>query len=127
MPRKCPCVRCKELGRYIVPKMQKQLTVTVARNVGALYEDQGKLDMAAEMFRRVLKMCDDAWSSEHTSTAYTAYNLGTVYVKQGKGAEAQKMYQRALQGHKKARGADHPLTKLVEDSLILLHTFQGKC
>jgi hypothetical protein len=43
--------------------MQKQLTVTVARNVGALYEDQGKLDMAAEMFRRVLKMCDDAWGS----------------------------------------------------------------
>ncbi|CAM6003523.1 unnamed protein product [Sphagnum balticum] len=85
-------------------------TLVTVGNLGALYQNQGKLAEAEQMHQRALQGYEKALGMEHTSTLQTVNILGALYRIQGKLAEAEQMLQRALQGYEKALGADNVTT-----------------
>ncbi|RYO00079.1 hypothetical protein AA0121_g13434 [Alternaria tenuissima] len=95
-------------------------------NLGVLYQNQGKLDKAQEMYERALQGYEKALGCDHTSTLGTVNNLGMLYNDQGKLDEAEEMYQRALQGREKALGRDHTSTLGTVNNLGVLYWNQGK-
>ena len=95
-------------------------------SLGYLFNDQGKLVEAEQMYQRVLQGYEKAWGPEHTSTLGTVNNLGLLYKNQGKLVEAEQMYQRALQGYQKAWGPEHTSTLDTVNNLGLLYADQGK-
>ncbi|SLM35076.1 Tetratricopeptide-like helical domain, partial [Lasallia pustulata] len=100
--------------------------LNAVHNMGALYEDQGKMAEAEAMYRRALEGYDKAWGPEHTSTLETVNNLGNLYSSQGKMAEAEAMYRRALEGYEKAWGPEHTSTLDTVNNLGILYKDQGK-
>ncbi|KAK5110509.1 hypothetical protein LTR85_000999 [Meristemomyces frigidus] len=94
--------------------------------LGSLYNAQGKLAQAEEMYMRALKGYEKALGADHTSTLDTVNNLGLLYRDQGKLAQAEEMYMRALKGREKALGADHTSTLGTVNNLGLLYADQGK-
>ncbi|KAL5318058.1 hypothetical protein ACEPPN_015162 [Leptodophora sp. 'Broadleaf-Isolate-01'] len=96
------------------------------RDLGDLYADQGKLDLAEQMYQRALQGKEKAWGPEHMSTLSTVNNLGILYADQGKLDEAEQMYQRALQGYEKAWGPEHTSTLSTVNNLAALYADQGK-
>ncbi|KAL2817330.1 hypothetical protein BJX63DRAFT_385723 [Aspergillus granulosus] len=97
--------------------------------LGNLYDNQGKLKEAEEMYQRALAGYEKALGPNHTSTLDTVNNLGILYKDQGKLEEAEEMYQRALAGYKRALGPDHtthPPTLNTVNNLGLLYSDQGK-
>jgi tetratricopeptide (TPR) repeat protein len=95
-------------------------------SLGLLYSDQGKLDLAGQMYQRALQGKEKAWGPDHTSTLSTVNNLGILYKNQGKLDLAEQMYQRALQGKEKAWGPDHTSTLDTVNNLGNLYKNQGK-
>jgi Tfp pilus assembly protein PilF len=95
-------------------------------NLGNLYNDQGKLDEAEEMYQRALQGREKALGRDHTSTLETVNNLGILYADQGKLDKAEEMYQQALQGFEEALGRDHTSTLNTFNNLGILYRRQGK-
>jgi tetratricopeptide (TPR) repeat protein len=93
---------------------------------GSLYDDQGKLNEAEEMYVRALKGMEKALGVEHTLILTTVNDLGILYVKQGKLKEAEEMHLRALKGYEKALGVKHELTLRTCNNLGMLYADQGK-
>jgi tetratricopeptide (TPR) repeat protein len=58
-------------------------TVATIGNLGVLYSDQGKLDMAEEMYVRALEGYEKALGRDHTLTLGTVSNLRLLYAVQG--------------------------------------------
>jgi tetratricopeptide (TPR) repeat protein len=75
-------------------------------NLGYLFNGQGKLVEAEQMYERALQGKEKAWGPEHMSTLSMVNNLANLYKNQGKLVEAEQMYHRALQGYETAIGAD---------------------
>ena len=82
---------------------QRALLVAI-QLLGFLYEDQGKLGEAEQMYNRALQGKEKALGPNHTSTLNTVNNLGLLYQDQGKLGEAEQMYNRALRGYEEALG-----------------------
>jgi tetratricopeptide (TPR) repeat protein len=95
-------------------------------SLGYLYDKQGKLVEAEQMYQRALQGKEKAWGPEHTSTLATVNNLAVLYKTQGKLVEAEQMYQRALQGKEKAWGPEHTSTLDTVNNLAVLYKTQGK-
>ena len=66
--------------------------------IGDLYEDQGKLREAEDMYVRALAGKEEALGPEHTSTLRTVNNLGLLYRCQDKLRKAEDMFVRVLAG-----------------------------
>jgi tetratricopeptide (TPR) repeat protein len=95
-------------------------------SLGYLFNNQGKLIEAEQMYQRALQGYEKAWGPEHTSTLSTVNNLANLYADQGKLVEAEQMYQRALQGKEKAWGPEHTSTLSTVNNLAILYKNQGK-
>jgi tetratricopeptide (TPR) repeat protein len=95
-------------------------------SLGYLYNDQGKLAEAEQMYQRALQGYEKALGPEHTSMLDTVNNLGLLYQKQGKLAEAEQIHQRALQGYEKALGPENISTLRTVNNLGILYAEQGK-
>jgi tetratricopeptide (TPR) repeat protein len=93
---------------------------------GSLYDDQGKLNEAEEMYLRALKETENVLGVKHTSTLHIVNNLAIVYKNQGKLEEAEEMYMRALKGTEKALGVEHTSTLNIVNNLGNLYQHQGK-
>jgi len=93
--------------------------------LGYLYNCQGKLKEAEEMYQHALRGCEKALGQDHTSTLNTVNNLGNLYADQGKLKEAEEMYQPALKGKEKALGLDHTSTLDTVNNLGSLYADQG--
>ena len=91
--------------------------------LGYLYNCQGKLKEAEEMYQHALRGCEKALGQDHTSTLNTVNNLGNLYADQGKLKEAEEMYQRALKGYEKTVGSSHQKYKLVVQAI---HSLQSQ-
>jgi tetratricopeptide (TPR) repeat protein len=94
--------------------------------LGRLYQDQGKLAQAEEMYQQALQGYKKSLGPEHTSTLNTVNNLGNLYNDQGKLGQAEEMYQQALQGYEKALGLEHTSTLNTVNNLGNLYKNQGK-
>jgi tetratricopeptide (TPR) repeat protein len=101
-------------------------TAGIYFSLGYLYDAQGKLVEAEQMYQRALQGKEKAWGPEHTSTLDTVNNLAILYADQGKLVEAEQMYQRALQGYEKAWGPEHTSTLDTVNNLANLYKTQGK-
>jgi tetratricopeptide (TPR) repeat protein len=101
-------------------------TLVTVNNLGNLYNTQGKLAKAEQMYLQVLKGYEKVLGHEHTSTLAIVNNLGALYTTQGKLAEAEQMYQRALTGYEKALGSELTLTLDTVNNLGTLYKDQGK-
>ena len=66
-------------------------TLSTVNNLGALYADQGKLELAEQMYMRALAGYETALGPDHTSTATTARNLSKLYYAQGRLEEAMAL------------------------------------
>ncbi|KAJ6133715.1 hypothetical protein N7523_000037 [Penicillium sp. IBT 18751x] len=84
--------------------------------LGDLYKDQGKLNVAEEIYQRALAGKEKAFVN----------NLGNIYSDQGKLKEAEGMYQRALAGYRKTFGLDHTFTLDVFNNLGTVYFDQEK-
>ena len=94
------CDRVRFLLRKIIPKAPNSKAESSLDNachaVGYLYEEQGKLRAAEDMYVRALAGDEKALEPEHTSTLTIVNSLGNLYLDQGKLREAEDMYIRAL-------------------------------
>ena len=98
----------------------------IVSNLGIIYQDQGRLGEAEDMFIRALAGYEKDLGPEHTSTLNTVVALGILYDEQGKLSNAENMYMRALAGYEKAVGPDNPSTLDTINNLGLLYVLQGK-
>ena len=98
----------------------------VHKNFGNLYQNQGRMKEAEEMYLRALRGYEEAWGAEHTSTLDTVNNLGVLYQNQSRMKEAEEMYLRALRGYKEAWGAEHTSTLSTINNLGVLYRNQGR-
>jgi len=71
-------------------------TLHTIDNLGNLYQDHDKLDLAEHMFVRALKGYEKASSPDYISTLRTVNNLNVLYARQGKLELAEDMFVRAL-------------------------------
>ena len=115
--------RCTDLleGLTMDRKMAR-----LCHSLGHLYEDQGKLREAGEMYQRALQVKEKELGPEHRSTLKTINSLGILYIEQGKLREAEEMFQRALQVKEKELGLEHRSTLKTINSLGILYIEQGK-
>jgi tetratricopeptide (TPR) repeat protein len=58
-------------------------------SLGYLFNIQGKLALAEQMYERALRGKENMLGAEHTSTLQTVNNLGNLYTDQGKLALAE--------------------------------------
>jgi tetratricopeptide (TPR) repeat protein len=94
-------------------------------NLGILYQHQGKLVEAEQMYERAMRGKEEALGLHHMSTLTTVNNLGALYYSQGKLAEAEQMYERALRGYEEALGTNHSSTLDIVNNLGKLYVDLG--
>ena len=68
---------------------------TSLNNLAELYREQGKYDQAEPLYKRALKIFENALPANHPNIATTLENMGQLYKDMGKDNEAQKCLQRA--------------------------------
>ncbi|CAK1364181.1 unnamed protein product [Cercospora beticola] len=95
-------------------------------HLGVLYQNQGKLADAEEMYNRALPGHERKLGPDHESTLLTVCNLSVVYKRQGKLAEAEKMCDRALQSAGGTLGPEHMLSLSTVHNLGDIYRKQGK-
>ncbi|KAI1317973.1 hypothetical protein F5Y16DRAFT_414531 [Xylariaceae sp. FL0255] len=78
-----------------------------------IFNNQGKLKEAKDMYQWALRGREKALGPDHTSTLSTVNNLGNLHRDQGKLREAKEMYQRTLRSYQTGVGPDHPRTQTV--------------
>lgn len=66
-------------------------TLKSATGLGAVYEDQNKLDEAKQMYVRALSGTEKALGPAHSSTVQVAWNLFRVYQKEGRATDAERL------------------------------------
>jgi Tetratricopeptide repeat len=92
-------------------------TLVIVNNLGTLYNTQGKLAKAEQMYLQVLKDYEKMLGREHTSTLAIVNNLGALYTTQGRLTKSEQMYQRALSGYEKGLGREHTSTLAIVNNL----------
>ena len=59
-------------------------TLTTLQNMAALFDQQGKYDMALEWYQRVLAEREKQLGPDHLRTLTTLNNMASLFSKQGK-------------------------------------------
>jgi tetratricopeptide (TPR) repeat protein len=81
-----PLLGCSLLGIYVI---DDPLSAHQRNELGFIYENQGKLDLAEKEYRLAAKR-DKNWAVPH-------FNLGNVYFKKGDHQRAKSHYRQALE------------------------------
>ena len=108
-------------------------TLNMVKNLGNLYENQGKLVEAETMYQRALQAYEKALGPGNTlhylPALNTAYNLGRSDSNLGERNEAKLMYSRALVGYETVFGNDQERYKDVGVRLsdLATHTERKAC
>ncbi|KAK3178318.1 hypothetical protein OEA41_000451 [Lepraria neglecta] len=102
------------------------LALHTIRCLAAIYDDQGKLDMAADMCKRALVGFENVLGPDHPSTLRTVFIPGRLHRKWDKMSEAEALYQRALSGLEKILGPDHSWTRDAIYKLSTLYKNQDR-
>jgi tetratricopeptide (TPR) repeat protein len=78
-----------------------KLLSDVCEGLGSRFEEQGKLEEAADRHQQSLDMRIRAQGPDSRWVHHTLFNLGRVYLRQGKSAETARLYEQGLKGYKK--------------------------
>jgi tetratricopeptide (TPR) repeat protein len=91
------------------------------RNLGSLYDDQGRLDEAEKTYEQVLEGYDKLLGPEgilgYEPALDAALLPAIVYVKQGRAKEAIAACRIVLPGYEKVLGEDHARCQEIRDLL----------
>ncbi len=93
-------------------------------NLGEVYRRMGRLDRAAELLRRAIRL-DEAAGGRGPALATSLNNLGLVLRAQGRLDAAADLYLRALSLLENSLGADHPDTARALHNLAQLELERG--
>jgi len=109
-------------GREAAVGPKHTSTLDTVYNLGLLYQAQGNLAKAEEMFVRAQEGYEAAVGPEHTSTLNAVCGLGLLYQAQGNLAKAEEMLLRALQGYKFVEGNHEARITFLEEQLSTFGT-----
>lgn len=93
--------------------------------IGHLFANNGKAQMAEDMYLRALRGHETICGSDHAETLNTVNSLGVLYARQGKLQEAEVMYNRALRGYEAILGPYHTETARTVYNLGIIYADQG--
>ena len=96
----------KKLGR------QHPHTLMSINNLGLLYKNQGKYDLAEPLYKECLQAREEKLSRQHTDTLSSINNLASLYDKQGKCDLADLLYEDCIQSAEELLGNEHPHYKI---------------
>lgn len=102
------------------------LTLAMVNNLAFLYDEQGKLGQAEQMYTRAMNGLEKLLGPEHIASLETVNNLGVLYWEQGKLDQAEQMYTRAMNGCIKLFGPEHVSTLRTINNLGLIYDDRGK-
>ncbi|KAK5683748.1 hypothetical protein LTR17_027235 [Elasticomyces elasticus] len=74
-------------------------------NLAIAYKPQNKIQVAEEIYLRVLRGDERAWGPKHRWTLHTVESLSALYFDEVKMQEAEEMYRRALAGYETVHAA----------------------
>ena len=95
-------------------------------NLGILFSDQGRLDEAAQQFRRALLIREKGLPPRHPELAIGLTNLGIVRRAQARWAEAESLLQRALSIREAALPVNDPCIPLSLYNLAMVYIDQNQ-
>lgn len=96
-----------------------QRLVLALDDLAAWYRGQKRLDEAATVYKRVLKIQQDRMGANHYDTALSHNDLGVVHTEAGKLPEAEQEFKAALELWDKSW--DMPLK--TEDNAVTFHNY----
>jgi len=101
-------------------------TSALINNLGALYQDQGKYQLAEQLYVESMGARRATLGDQHPDTLISIGNLGDLYMDQGKLELAEPLCVEALGAKRATFGDQHPLTLTSIGNLGALYKKQGK-
>jgi tetratricopeptide (TPR) repeat protein len=102
-------------------------TFRKVNNLGLLYDCQGNLVKAEQMYQQALQGYEKALGVDKTSTYVPALNtfraFGSLFERQGYLAKARIMYSKASVGYEKVMGSDYQRSRSLEDIIHALDAY----
>lgn len=96
-------------------------------NLEAMYlDDQGDIDRAIEIYRRILDLQITIFGRDHINVAKTYVNLGVSYKSKGMFPESELAYEEAIRLLTKNPGRGHPATLVAMNNLANVRYAQGR-
>ncbi|MBC7817249.1 MAG: CHAT domain-containing protein, partial [Planctomycetaceae bacterium] len=95
-------------------------------DLALLFSRQGRYAEALAIYRKALKLREEALGHDHPELAPLLTNLAVVLDARGDKAEAEKLYRRSLEIQRKAFGNQHPSLATNLHNLAALFTDQGR-
>ena len=92
----------------------------------ALHYAQQQYDKSETLYKRVLRIEEDAYGLQSAQLARSLNNIGGVYLAQGNYTRARAMYVHALNMQRAVLGKDHPETATTLINLGVLYDQQGE-
>ncbi len=90
-------------------------------NLAALYQLQGKYQMAEEMYERCLDIKLDLFGELHLDTAVNLHNLATLHCAKRRFEKAEILFKRALEIREKLLPANSPeIISLLKNYAVML-------
>jgi tetratricopeptide (TPR) repeat protein len=90
-------------------------------NLAALYQLQGKYQMAEEMYERCLDIKLDLFGELHLDTAVNLHNLATLHCAKRRFEKAEILFKRALEIREKLLHANSPeIISLLKNYAVML-------
>eukprot|EP00300_Choanocystis_sp_HF-7_P018802 c20141_g2_i1.p1 GENE.c20141_g2_i1~~c20141_g2_i1.p1 ORF type:complete len:557 (+),score=125.85 c20141_g2_i1:2-1672(+) len=101
-------------------------TLLATTSLAALYESQGKDDLAEPLYASCLKKSRAVLGDDHPDTLASMSSLADLYESQGKYDAAEPLCKACLEKTKSLLGEDHPDTLASMSSLAALYKSQAK-
>ncbi len=89
-------------------KVAPEATSRLQNQAGVYLQGRAQFAEAKALYKRALKICEEAHGFEHPNVAATVSNLGEALREEGYLIEAKQCFERALKIDEKAYGPDHP-------------------
>lgn len=102
------------------------LRADLAAKEAALLYTQARYAEAEPLYKRSLRIREEALGPDHPLVAQSLNDLGVLYRTQGRYPEAEPLYQRSLAIRERALGASHPDTATSLNNLGRLFHDQGR-
>jgi tetratricopeptide (TPR) repeat protein len=97
--------------------MDSELFLSALERVGNVYEQQGKLDQAMEMYQRSLSIRIKQADPSSADVAKTKCNIADVHHAKGDPGRALSLYQEALDSLTKALGPHHAKVAATQNNV----------
>jgi len=90
------------------------------------FQSRASYDIAEQLYRKALAICEETKGPEHTDTATCLNNLASLLYQTNRLKDAEPLYQKALEIDQKHFGPDHPKIAIRLNNLALLLKVTGR-